>query len=49
MNRKQIRKSLAMLACAAMLSVNASAQKNVKAPEPVLPLPEQKQVDWQKM
>ena len=46
MNRKQIGKSLAMLACAAMLSVNASAQKAVKAPAPILPVPEQKQIDW---
>ena len=49
MNRKQIGKSLAMMACAAMLSVNASAQKDVKAPAPILPVPEQKQIDWQKM
>ena len=49
MNRKQIGKSLAMMACAAMLSLNASAQKDVKAPAPILPVPEQKQIDWQKM
>ena len=41
MNRKQIGKSLAMLACAAILSVIASALKEVKAPAPIVAVPGQ--------
>lgn len=37
------------MACTAMVSTNAFAKEEVKAPAPLLPLPEQKQVDWQRM
>ena len=37
------------MACTAMVSTNAFAKDEVKAPAPLLPLPEQKQVDWQRM
>lgn len=37
------------MACMAMVSTNAFAKDEVKAPAPLLPLPEQKQVDWQRM
>lgn len=37
------------MACTAMVSTNAFAKNEVKAPAPLLPLPEQKQVDWQRM
>ena len=37
------------MACTAMVSTNAFAKDVVKAPAPLLPLPEQKQVDWQRM
>ena len=40
---------LAAMACTAMVSTNAFAKEEVKAPAPLLPLPEQKQVDWQRM
>ena len=33
----------------ALASLTASAQSTVKAPAPILPLPEQKQIDWQRM
>ena len=42
MNRKLILSSAIALA-----SLTASAQSSVKAPAPILPLPEQKQIDWQ--
>ena len=44
MNRKLILSSAIALA-----SLTASAQSSVKAPAPILPLPEQKQIDWQRM
>lgn len=37
------------MACTAMVSTSAFAKDEVKAPAPLLPLPEQKQVDWQRM
>lgn len=37
------------MACTAMVSTNAFAKDEVEAPAPLLPLPEQKQVDWQRM
>lgn len=37
------------MACTVMVSTNAFAKDEVKAPAPLLPLPEQKQVDWQRM
>ena len=37
------------MACTAMVSTPALAKDEVKAPAPLLPLPEQKQVDWQRM
>ncbi len=44
MNRKLILSSAIALA-----SLTASAQSSVKAPAPILPLPEQKQIDWRRM
>lgn len=37
------------MACMAMVSTSTFAKDEVKAPAPLLPLPEQKQVDWQRM
>ncbi len=37
------------MACTAMVYTHAFAKDEVKAPAPLLPLPEQKQVDWQRM
>ena len=48
MNNKQIKRILTTCACTALLSTGLMAQ-DVKAPAPILPLPEQKQIDWQKM
>ena len=49
MNKQLIGKSMATLALAALSTFSATASDNVKAPAPILPLPQQKQVDWQKM
>ena len=37
------------MACTAMVSTPVFAKDEVKVPAPLLPLPEQKQVDWQRM
>ena len=37
------------MACTAMVSTPTFAKDDVTAPAPLLPLPEQKQVDWQRM
>ena len=46
---RSLKQLLAAMACTAMVSTNAFAKDEVKAPAPLLPLPEQKQVDWQRM
>lgn len=46
---RTLKQLLAAMACTAMVSTNAFAKDEVKAPAPLLPLPEQKQVDWQRM
>ena len=46
---RSLKQLLAAMACTAMVSTNAFAKEEVKAPAPLLPLPEQKQVDWQRM
>ena len=46
---KSLKQLLAAMACTAMVSTPAFAKDEVKAPAPLLPLPEQKQVDWQRM
>jgi len=46
---RKLKQLLAAMACTAMVSTNAFAKDEVKAPAPLLPLPEQKQVDWQRM
>lgn len=46
---KSLKQLLVAMACTAMVSTNAFAKDEVKAPAPLLPLPEQKQVDWQRM
>lgn len=46
---RSLKQLLAAMACTAMVSTPAFAIDEVKAPAPLLPLPEQKQVDWQRM
>ena len=46
---RTLKQLLAAMACTVMVSTNAFAKDEVKAPAPLLPLPEQKQVDWQRM
>ena len=46
---KSLKQLLAAMACTAMVSTPVFAKDEVKAPAPLLPLPEQKQVDWQRM
>lgn len=46
---RSLKQLLAAMACMAMVSTPALAKDEVKAPAPLLPLPEQKQVDWQRM
>ena len=46
---KSLKQLLAAMACTAMVYTPAFAKDEVKAPAPLLPLPEQKQVDWQRM
>ena len=46
---KQIKKFIAIAALAAMTADNMSAKVDVTAPAPILPVPEQKQIDWQRM
>ena len=46
---RSLKQLLAAMACTAMGSTPAFAKDEVKAPAPLLPLPEQKQVDWQRM
>ena len=46
---RTLKQLLAAMACTAMVSTSAFAKDEVKAPAPLLPLPEQKQVDWQRM
>lgn len=46
---RSLKQLLAAMACMAMVSTSTFAKDEVKAPAPLLPLPEQKQVDWQRM
>lgn len=46
---RSLKQLLAAIACTAIVSTPAFAKDAVKAPAPLLPLPEQKQVDWQRM
>ena len=46
---RTLKQLLAAMACTAMVSTPTFAKDEVKAPAPLLPLPEQKQVDWQRM
>ena len=46
---RSLKQLLAAMACTAMVSTSTFAKDEVKAPAPLLPLPEQKQVDWQRM
>lgn len=46
---RSLKQLMAAIACTAMVSTPAFAKDEVKAPAPLLPLPEQKQVDWQRM
>lgn len=49
MNKRNINRVLSLLACATLASSPACAKDDIKAPAPILPVPEQKQIDWQKM
>ena len=49
MNTRKLRQTLAAIACTVMVATPVFAKDDVKAPEPLLPLPEQKQIDWQRM
>lgn len=46
---RTLKQLLAAMACTAMVSTPVFAKDEVKVPAPLLPLPEQKQVDWQRM
>lgn len=46
---RSLKQLLAAMVCTAMVSTPTFAKDEVKAPAPLLPLPEQKQVDWQRM
>ncbi len=46
---RSLKQLLAAMACTAMVSTPTFAKDEVKAPAPLLPLPEQKQVDWQRL
>lgn len=46
---RSLKQLLAAMACTAMVYTPAFAKDEVKAPASLLPLPEQKQVDWQRM
>ena len=46
---RSLKQLLAAMACTALVLTPAFAKDEVKAPAPLLPLPEQKQVDWQRM
>ena len=46
---RSLKQLLAAMACTAMVYTPAFAKDEVKALAPLLPLPEQKQVDWQRM
>ncbi len=46
---RSLKQLFAAMACTAMVSTPTFAKGEVKAPAPLLPLPEQKQVDWQRM
>ena len=46
---KSLKQLLPAMACTAMVYTPPFAKDEVKAPAPLLPLPEQKQVDWQRM
>ena len=53
MTNKHSLRNVRSLACAMLLTTGSllplGAQKTNNAPAPILPLPEQRQVDWQKM
>lgn len=49
MRQTHIKRMMALLACATLMAPCACARGKVKAPAPVLPLPEQRQIDWQRM
>ena len=49
MKRQDMKRALSMMALAALMATGAQAGDKVTAPAPVLPLPEQRQVDWQRM
>ena len=46
---RNIKRILSLIAFATLTTTGISAKDNVTAPAPILPIPEQKQVDWQRM
>ena len=49
MSKTNHKRLLSLIACTAIAVANVQAKTDVAAPAPILPIPEQKQVDWQKM
>ena len=49
MINKNLKRTLAAVALSALAATPISAIDKVTAPAPILPLPEQKQIDWQRM
>ena len=49
MSKTNHKRLLSLIACTALAVANVQAKTDVTAPAPILPVPEQKQVDWQKM
>ena len=47
MNIRRLTQTMLLLACSSLATMAASTKAD--APKPILPLPEQKQIDWQKM
>lgn len=49
MINKNFKRTLAAVALSALAATPISAIDKITAPAPILPLPEQKQIDWQRM
>ena len=47
MNIRRLTQTMLLFACSSLTTITASTKTT--APKPILPLPEQKQIDWQKM
>ena len=49
MSHINARKIISVIAFSAMMATNIYAKEKINAPAPILPIPQQKQVDWQRM